>query len=713
MGVVRVHLVREAGRDSGERGARAGNELIGLAGERQRPFFARNRIAGQDDHRGARGHRIHCRHARGDDRERGLERILAAAEDQQAGGAAIGRVQARRVRIDLGREFGQDRLQAGRRGRLDAVARRDPIDRQREHPGFACDHARAGHVQARRRRRGFAADGRRGLRDRVARAQGRGEVAIDDEELRPVGRRRERRRIRIGRVVDQRGERRRHLRGVIGCQRGVADRRRAARQRQAVDVAGAHRAADGRVFGRRRGSLGQGPCRRHGKGRGQRRAGTIDDEQLIAFGKRRDIRWGLRVNGRRQAGHDLGQGRAGGSDHVAGLGRDRADGHIDGPDLAGHRGAARRRRVGVGRARRDGAAGRDRARDARAAVLDERVDRREGAGAVDDDQHAAVADGAEGGKRRQRALVDEVRERLRDGLAPLADRHRMGEADPGHRDAVDIADDRRAAQGGEGGARRRGPRGRAPRLRGRRRRGEAGVDRRRRRARDDDARALRRRAESVGACGNRLGERLRDLGERIHDHQAVAEVDRGADDDRVVDERIARRRAGAHRPRIARDRRAAQVDQVGSARRGGAEAGRRGHCDRRRRTEGAGRVLDEEQARALRRRGESAQARVAAHRGRQRFGDLGQRIHDDRVDRRADHHADRGSTDADRPGFAGLRRARQREGVRLHCRRGRRRRRGTGRRTDAVVTKPPALRLTMSSTAPSVRAVKSVASAFV
>ena len=308
-------------------------------------------------------------------------------------------------------------------------------------------------------------------------------------------------------------------------------------------------------------------------------------------------------------------------------------------------GAAQVQCVGVGGGRGDGgghgaggSAGRRR----------DRVNRREGAAAAfDDDQEAAVAAGGEVGQRRIRTGIDRGRQSPRDGVAALAERDAMADGDAVHDDLVEVARDRRAGQGGEGCGRGRGCR--SP---GRRRhcfRREGRGDQRAGRTGDDDPGAFGRGAEPACAGSNVDRQRLGDLGQRVHDDLAAAKVLRGADEDRVI------RAAQGHAPEISGHRRAAQVDREG-CRRGGSREGTRGR-DRQGRRETQARLLDDDEAGALRRRGVTGQTGVGADGCGKRFGDLGQGI-----DGAGDGDVVVEPGNGDPPDFIGRRRPAQAEG---------------------------------------------------
>ena len=611
------------------------------AGQQQFPGIACNRVADQGNRGGTRRRRVHRRHAGRDDRQLHIERSAAAAEHLECVGSSVGRIQARRIGIDLGGQRVEHSLEAGS-VRHEAVAADSGARCQFEHPDFAGPECRGGGIQCRRCGYGRADGPGRVLGERRVGREG-GTAAVNHEQFAVARACGERRRIRIGRVVDQRRkcggdfvqgrQPRRGCRVVVGIDQGHGIAHRcvcgADGELDAELVAGAHRASHRRSLGRGdRGGGGQRPGRCNGIGGGERRAGAVDDEHLRAFGDGRDVCLCLGIDGRGQARRNLAQGRqpqpagrriAVGIDHgdrVAGRQcRTRAKGERDFPDLARYRRAGQVEDVGVGG--RHGPA-RDYVARRRMHDFRQRERRRESAAAaLDDDQEAAVADRGEVGQFGQSAAVDVGGKRLRHRLAPFAGTDGVDDGGAVQVDTEGVTGHRRARQGGEG--RGCGRRRATPRTDRRALRREARTDRRSGRSGNDEARAFGRCGEASGAGADGLRQCLRYLGQRIDDHiadtaQRLRRADRDGEGGAVE----------RHGPDVVRHRRAGQVKHERRRRGRCVEGGRR--LDRQRRGEGPGRLLGDEQARALRRGRVVGKAGVTADGGRQRFGDLRQRI---------------------------------------------------------------------------------------
>ena len=299
-----------------------------------------------------------------------------------------------------------------------------------------------------------------------------------------------------------------------------------------------------------------------------------------------------------------GRGRAGGErdrDHLARDRRAAERARGEGRRAAGRRNGA----VGAGGHRRDGIAG----GEARA-------------GAVGDEEHAAVADRREVGEGGRG--VDAGGERGRDRLARIGGADAVAEGRAVQRHLPHFADHRRAGEERGGGARRE----RSPRRAVRRRRCEGARERERRGARDDEARALGGGGE-VRRAIHRRGERRRQIREALP----------GRHRDRV------RRAVQRDPPQIARHRRTGERDErsaCGDA--GGDVAGRRNGQARR---ELARTQLGDDDAVALGSGGVVGEERVPLDCRCDRGGDLGQRI-----DRAAYRHAVFLAGDRDGPDLA-------------------------------------------------------------
>ena len=673
VGVVRIHQGGEALRNVGQRSHRARDRhRVGLSAEAQRPDLADHRIADQRDQRRARGRRIDCRDSGRRHGQAGRERGIATAEQPDLAGDDVCRVRAARIRIHLIRQGRQDVLQRGAGG--DAVGRNRAARDQLQHPVLTGDNRGCAHLQGHRLGHGLA-DGAGGNLDV---AVGRGEcaaVAIDDEQGAVAGDCRVGLGVRIGRIVEQRRQRRRNLGRGIARERGVGHgcRSRADGNGGGEPVSRAHGRADrGARRRRRRCGFGQGTGFGDRVARGECRSGAIDDVHLVQDGDRREVGLTLGIDGGRQPGGDFGQGRqahVGGcriavegyqADGVAGrTGGRRRTGAFDqghAPDLAVDRGAGKVERVGVGGRRRAGAGGE--AARAAAGGLRDREARSEGAAVgLDDDEQAAVAGGEEGGGIGIRAVVDDPRQRRRHRLASLAGGHRVGEFRGAEPDAVYVAGERRARERGPGGCRSREAAGGVERGGGRDRREIAGGQCRPARTGDDQAIALGPGGEAARAAGDRQCQRLGDLAQRVHHHQPAAEVPERADDDVEI------HAVQGHAPGVVGHRTAGEIDHEGGGRHAGGERPGRRHRECRR--EAAGTRLGHQEAGALGRGSEVAGQR-GIDCGRQAGRHCAQRLGGHRcgrvavgIDQLHDVTCSAGATHVDRPGFTGHGRAGQ------------------------------------------------------